>query len=141
MKKKPTDNKYRTKEERVANAAALKKGRNVVLLKTVMSVSPADVGECEAYCPMKEKEVRSMSVGALMDKLNITEMFYKVAGETECIRDQNDIDAVLEQNNIVGQILPVRAMDVVERFPQQVFSIVRPNSRVGHPEEASGDEE
>ena len=141
MKKNATEKKYRTKEERVENAAGLKKGRNVVLLKTVMSVSPADVGNAHHYSPLSAEEIRAMTVGELMDGLNITEMFYKVAGESECIRDQSDIDAVLEQNNIVGQILPVRAMDVVERFPQQVFSIVRPNSKVGSPEEAIGDEE
>lgn len=141
MSKKAAETKYRTKEERIKNVAELKKGRNVVLLKTVMSISPSDVGRAAIYAPCSAEEIRNMTLGELMDGLNIVEMYYKVAGESECIRDQNDIDAVLEQNNIVGQILPVRVMDVVERFPQQVFSIVRPNSKIGSPEEASGDQE
>jgi urease gamma subunit len=103
------ENKYRSREERLANAASKQRGECIELFQKV-SVPTSVHPDGEAYV--------------------------KVATHVEGMRDGHDVRAVMAEKNIVGTVLPVRVMDTVTRVIHQVYSFVAPKQLPGeHGEE------
>lgn len=99
----------RSKAERMANAGAKKRGKNIELYQVVT---------------IEEAMTMNLSGGKAATVL------VKIAGIEANCRDIEDVMAVMVEEDITGVIIPVRrAGDTIERAIQTVAAFVTPKSR------------
>lgn len=126
--------KYRDRSERLVNAAQMKRGGCIELLRPISDCNPADLGLTEDYNPLNAAELgqmTGMTIGDLCDRLNIKELYFKTAGSEEGMRDMSDVEAVMTERGIVGTCFAYRRIGEKTRAMQQVCGFVEPKQVVG----------
>jgi len=125
---------YRNKKERLENAAGMKRGGCIELMRPISDCNPADLGLSEDYNPINAVELgqlTGMTVGELCEKLGIKELYFKMATESEGMRDMDDVEAVMTEKNIIGTCFAYRRVGEKTRGMQTVCGFVEPKQVPG----------
>jgi hypothetical protein len=121
---------YRSKEERVKNSLGKKRGGCVEILRNVKDFTEADSGLANSHQAIPVGVLMNMTIGDFMDQTGSKELYAIVAGVEECMRDEEDVQSVMTEKNIVGNVIYVRRMGSLSRVIRKVFSFVKAKNDV-----------
>lgn len=122
---------YRNKQERMEHCASLKRGQNIELLRPVSDCNPADLGIAEEYEKVRPDQIEHLTVGDLCERLGIKELYYRAADANEAMRDMQDVEAVMNEKNLVGTCFAYRRVGEKTRAMQTVAGFVEPKQVIG----------
>lgn len=128
------DKTYRNRNERLMNAAGMKRGGCIELFRPISNCSPADLGLAGEFAPLNASEfgkLTGMTVAELCDKLGVKELYFKQAGTSEAMRDMDDVEAVMTEQNIVGTCFAYRRVGEKTRAMRSVCAFVSPKQVIG----------
>lgn len=129
---------YRSKSERIKNAAGMKRGGCIELFRPITNCNAADLGRAEVYDGYGIDGMKDFTVGELCDSLGVSELYFKTADVGEAMRDMDDVEAVMTEKNIVGTCLAYRRVGEKTRAMQQVVGFVKPKQVIGEDGEEHG---